>query len=152
MIRTTWWRLFKDRGLSRPWESSTFHITGNLRTWSPSLGVLWKCFRKGSFLNWLFPLHLFCNLILKNITLKSVLFGTINFIQCRQAGRAAPNVLLYKNRSRIRATLLYMCDSGVPILYHEPKSIPWVFSIIWVPVYTMSPCQYHESMSIPWVQ
>ena len=52
--------------------------------------------------------------------------------------------------------LLYVCDSRVPILYHVSKSIPWVLSIPWVHVYTMSLCQYHESMyhesmSIPWV-
>ena len=54
-----------------------------------------------------------------------------------------------------------MCNSGVPILYHESKSIPWVLSIPWVYIYTMSPWQYHvytmspcpyqEFMSIPWV-
>ena len=49
-------------------------------------------------------------------------------------------------------TILYMCDSRVPILYHESKSIPCVLSIPWFHVYTMSLCQYHESMSIPWVQ
>ena len=27
------------------------------------------------------------------------------------------------------SALLYVCDSGVPILYHESKSIPWVLSI-----------------------
>ena len=66
--------------------------------------------------------------------------------------------------------LLYVCDSGVPILYHESESIPWVLSIPWIHVYTMSPllyqesmsiprvhvytirpCLYHESMSIPWI-
>ena len=47
--------------------------------------------------------------------------------------------------------LLYVCDSGVPILYHEFKSLLWVFSIPWDHVYNMSPCQYHESMSKAWV-
>ena len=41
------------------------------------------------------------------------------------------------------SALSNMCDSGAPILYHETKSIPWVLSIPWVHVYTMSPCQYH---------
>ena len=27
------------------------------------------------------------------------------------------------------SALSYVCDSGVPILYHESKSIPWVLSI-----------------------
>ena len=27
------------------------------------------------------------------------------------------------------SALSYVCDSGVPILYHEFKSIPWVLSI-----------------------
>ena len=57
-------------------------------------------------------------------------------------------------KSRIRATLnplLYVCDSRVPILYHESKSIPWVLSVPWLNIYIMSPCQYHESMFIPWV-
>ena len=48
-------------------------------------------------------------------------------------------------------TLSYVCDSRIPILNHESKSIPWVLSIPWVHVYSMSTCQYHESMSIPWV-
>ena len=47
--------------------------------------------------------------------------------------------------------LLYVCDSGVPILYHEFKSKPLVLSIPWVHVYTMIPCLCHEFMSIPWV-
>ena len=46
--------------------------------------------------------------------------------------------------------LSYVCDLGVPILNHESESIPWVFSIPWVHVYTMIPCIYHESMSTPW--
>ena len=58
--------------------------------------------------------------------------------------------------------LLYMCDSRVPIIYHESKSIPWVQvhtmspspyieskSVTWVRVYTVSPSPYHESKSIP---
>ena len=49
------------------------------------------------------------------------------------------------------SALLYLCDSGVPILYHESKSIPWVLSISWIYIYTMSPCQYHESMYLSWV-
>ena len=48
-------------------------------------------------------------------------------------------------------TILYVCDSWVPIVYHESKSIPCVLLIPWFHVYTMSPCQYTESMSIPWV-
>ena len=47
--------------------------------------------------------------------------------------------------------LLHVCDLGLPILYHESKSIPWLLPIPWVHVYTMSPCQYHESKSIPWM-
>ena len=65
---------------------------------------------------------------------------------------------------------MYVCDSGVPILYHESKSILWVLSIPWIYIYTISfckyheslpkprahvntigPCLYHESMPIPWV-
>ena len=36
-----------------------------------------------------------------------------------------PKNLAYGQHS----TLLYVCDSGVPILYHISKSIPWVLSI-----------------------
>ena len=45
-------------------------------------------------------------------------------------------------------TLANLCDSGILILYHESKSIPWVLSIPWVYIYTMSLCLYQESMSI----
>ena len=48
-------------------------------------------------------------------------------------------------------TLSYMWDSGVLILYHESKSIPWVLSVPLVHINNMSPCQYQGSMSIPWV-
>ena len=57
-----------------------------------------------------------------------------------------------------------MCDSGVPILNHESKSIQWVlvytisqslyheFKFIpWVLLYIMYPILNHESKSIPWV-
>ena len=44
-----------------------------------------------------------------------------------------------------------MCDEGVSILYHESESVPWVLSIPWVHIYTMTPCVYHESLFIPWV-
>ena len=43
-----------------------------------------------------------------------------------------------------------MCDLRVHIIYHKSESIPLVFSITWVHVYTMSPCLYLESLSIPW--
>ena len=44
-----------------------------------------------------------------------------------------------------------MCDEGVSILYHESKSVPWVFSIPWVHIYTLTPFVYHELLFIPWV-
>ena len=49
------------------------------------------------------------------------------------------------------SALSYVWDSGVPILCHVSKSIPWVLSITWVHAYTMRLCQYHEALSIPWV-
>ena len=58
------------------------------------------------------------------------------------------------------SALSYICDEGVYILYHESESVPWVLSIPWVQIYTLTPCVaiytmsaclYHESMSIPWV-
>ena len=59
-------------------------------------------------------------------------------------------IMLYKIPAhRKYLALLYMCDSGVLILYHEFKSISFVLSIPWVHVYTMIPCLYHWSMSIP---
>ena len=55
-------------------------------------------------------------------------------------------------KSRIWVTLgPLVCDSGVPILYHESYSLPWVLSKPCVLVYTISPCHYHESLSIPLV-
>ena len=42
-----------------------------------------------------------------------------------------------------------MCDEGLYILYHESKSVPWVLSIPWVHIYTMTPCVYHELLFIP---
>ena len=58
-----------------------------------------------------------------------------------------------QKKSGIRATLgpLVRVWIGLPILYHESKSIPLVLSIPWVQVYTMSPCLYHDSMFIPLV-
>ena len=47
------------------------------------------------------------------------------------------------------SALLYVCDSGLEILYHESKSIPWVLSITRVHVYTISACQFQE---VPKVQ
>jgi hypothetical protein len=34
-----------------------------------------------------------------------------------------------KSAYRQHLALLYLCDSGVPILYNKFKSIPWVLSI-----------------------
>ena len=36
---------------------------------------------------------------------------------------------------RQHSALLYVSDSGEPILYHESKLVPWVLSIPWVHVY-----------------
>ena len=44
---------------------------------------------------------------------------------------------------------LYVCYSGVPIIYHESESLPWGMSIHRVHVLTMSPYLYHKSMSKP---
>ena len=56
-------------------------------------------------------------------------------------------------------------DSRVPILYHESKSVEWVFiyiispslynefkSIPWVILYIISPSIYHYYKSVPWLQ
>ena len=37
------------------------------------------------------------------------------------------------------SALSYVCDSGVPNLYHDSMGV----------IYTMSPCLYHESLSVP---
>ena len=47
-----------------------------------------------------------------------------------------------KNAYGKHSDLSYVCDSGVPILYHESK-----FNTMDV-VNTISPCLYHESLSI----
>ena len=62
-------------------------------------------------------------------------------VQCSagQFGSFAP----YSRFASVFSWNVYVCDSGVPTLYHESESIPRVH------VYTMSPCQYHEFMSIP---
>ena len=68
--------------------------------------------------------------------------------QSAQCGRFSEEI---EEKRAYRQHSALSCDSGVPILYHESKSIPWVLSISRVLVYTMSPCQYHDFMSIPWV-
>ena len=51
-------------------------------------------------------------------------------------------------------SLLYVIDSGAPILYHESEPIPWMLSTPLVHGYTMIPyqnhesCPYHKSLSI----
>ena len=107
------------------------NLTNRVRHWLPwpcYLLYLWARFPVKP--DWFFCLFCFLNLLIcvdvrrKALHTLKILNYTLTFLICYYASSFYKNPIYGQ-----QLALSYVCDSGVPKLYHKFKSTPWLLSI-----------------------